>query len=489
MPAIPVTRSAVRLLPDSSRCITKPYLPSDRDTVEGGTRVERLIQRVMAMPPDEARDTLEGLRRQFGGRHADLDKVLLRGFLVVAHLIPDAAGLSEEEQTLIGAYFMHEYSIEGAAVTNPSIVEAPDQTGAPAGSLRVVVSIRAVGEGHISSIEFRTGLVGPNGDVELAAPGAPATGHRLSPVFHKALFMAKLEEIGEGDGFAQQALGQLGDWFTMTQLDEALADLGRHEASSHAVQHVIQAMHWLASSNYELAFPLESDLSQRVLFPSGPAESQGMEDARLVRFVGPDGAVVYYATYTAFDGFSVLPQLIETVDFRTFRIATLNGPAARNKGIAIFPRLVGGRYAALGRFDGETNHLMLSDHVRFWHDTAQIQLPTYPWELMQIGNSGAPLETEAGWLVVTHGVGPMRRYVLGAILLDIDDPRVVIGHLREPLLEPDEGEREGYVPNVVYSCGSIIHDGRLVIAYGASDTSTRFASVEVDALLAELTKH
>jgi predicted GH43/DUF377 family glycosyl hydrolase len=247
-------------------------------------------------------------------------------------------------------------------------------------------------------------------------------------------------------------------------------------------------MHWLASSSYELAFPAESELSQRVLFPNGPIESRGMEDARMVRFSRRDGTFRYYATYTAFDGFSILPQLIETSDFKTFRIATLNGLAAKNKGIAIFPRPVGGRYAALARSDGESNYFMLSDDIRFWRTATRIQIPARPWELMQIGNAGAPIETEAGWLVVTHGVGPMRQYALGAILLDLDDPTRVIGHLREPLLEPLPEERDGYVPNVVYSCGSIIHRDRLVIAYGASDTSTGFASLEVDALLTELTR-
>jgi predicted GH43/DUF377 family glycosyl hydrolase len=246
-------------------------------------------------------------------------------------------------------------------------------------------------------------------------------------------------------------------------------------------------MGWLASSNYQVTFPPASELSQRVLFPAAPSESRGMEDARLVRFVEEDGSVVYYATYTAFDGFGILPQLIETTDFETFRIATLNGPVARNKGIAIFPRRIAGRYAALGRCDGESNYLMVSDHPRFWHEAEQIEVPTRPWELMKTGNAGTPIETDAGWLVVTHGVGPMRRYALGAILLDIDDPRRMIGHLRDPLLEPDESERHGYVPNVVYSCGSVLHGDRLVIAYGASDTFTSFATVQIDSLLAELT--
>ncbi len=307
-------------------------------------------------------------------------------------------------------------------------------------------------------------------------------------MFDRALFTNKLDEMGASTELVDQALGRLSDRFTMGDLEIALADLGRDEGFSHAVQQVTQEMHWLASSNYEISFPENSELSERVLFPSGPSESRGMEDARFVRFAEPDGSVAYYATYTAYDGLSILPQLIETIDFQTFRIATLNGRAASNKGIALFPRRIDDRYAALSRSDGESNYLMVSDHIRFWHEAQRIQMPRQPWELVQIGNAGSPIETEEGWLVVTHGVGPMRRYVLGAILLDLDDPGRVIGQLEDPLLEPDENERDGYVPNVVYSCGSIVHDGNLVIAYGASDTSTRFASMSLDSVLGGLTQ-
>ena len=482
----PVARSQLRLQLDPSRLITKPYVPED-DGAGGNARVDRLVHRVLALPPAVVTDTLEELRGRFGERHIDLDEVFTRGFLAVAHLVPDVAELPDDMRKLVGAYFVHEYSLEGAALTNPSIVADLDQSGVPVGSLRVIISLRAVGEGHISSIEFRTGVVGPTGEVDVAAAGPPVTGSRHSPRFDKSMFTAKLAEMGATNDLVHRVLVSLNDRFTTADLDSALANLGRHEASPNAVHHVTQVMHWLASSNYELTFPSESDVSQRVLFPHGPTESRGMEDARLVRFTEPDGSSIYYATYTAYDGFNILPQLIETTDFLTFRIATLNGPAAVNKGIGIFPRHIAGRYAALARCDGESNYLMLSDHIRFWHDAEQIQMPTRPWELMQIGNAGAPIETEAGWLVVTHGVGPMRQYALGAILLDIDDPRRVIGQLSEPLLVPNESERDGYVPNVVYSCGSIIHGESLVIAYGASDTSTTFATVPVDALLTELT--
>jgi len=487
MSSVPVTRLPVRLTPDPRRLTTKPFLSVDDVPAGGANRVTQLIGRILELSDDDVTATLEELRQDFRQRHPDIDAVFERGFLTVAHSVPDAADLPDDRRRLIGAYFMHEYSLEGAALTNPSIVADPDQSGAPDGSLRVIVSFRSIGEGHVSSIEFRTGLVGKSGDITIEPPGVPTTGHRHSPIFDKQMFTAKLAEMGATNDLALQTLAALEDRFTITDLDGALADLSGREGSSNAVHHVTQVMQWLASSNYEVTFPQESELSQRVLFPNGPTESRGMEDARFVRFVATDGSIVYYAPYTAYDGFNILPQLIETTDFRTFRIATLNGPAAANKGIAIFPRLIAGRYAALGRCDGENNYLMLSDHIRFWHDAERIQVPTRPWELMQIGNAGAPLETEAGWLVITHGVGPMRRYALGAILLDIDDPSQVLGHLREPFLVPNEQERDGYVPNVVYSCGSIIHSNRLVIAYGASDTSSSFATVPVDALLAELT--
>ncbi len=486
MAPIPVTRSEVRLFPDPRRLVAKTYMPADHGHHDGMSRAELLLERVLAMSPVETELALRQIWDSFGDRHADLDRLLLDGFSAVEHFAP--AGISADTRRVIGSYFLHEYSLEGAALTNPSIVAAPDQTGAPDGAIRVIVSLRAVGEGHISSIEFRTGMVGAGGSIELDTAGAPVTGVRRPPLFDKALFSAKLGEMGVGAVLVDEALAGLSDRFTMADLESALADLDRQEAFSHAVQHVTQVMHWLASSNYELAFADTSELSQRVLFPSGPSESHGMEDARLVRFTRADGSIVYYATYTAFDGFSILPQLIETTDFLSFRIATLNGPAARNKGIAIFPRRVGGDFMALARSDGESNHLMRSDNVRFWHETERIQVPTHPWELMQIGNAGSPVETEAGWLVVTHAVGAMRQYVLGALLLDLDDPSRVIGHLREPLLTPNEAERDGYVPNVVYSCGSLVHDGRLVIAYGASDTSAGFASVSLETLLAELTE-
>jgi predicted GH43/DUF377 family glycosyl hydrolase len=482
---VPVRRLPVRLVPDPTRVITRPYIPGGHAPVGGRTRVERIVEHVLDLSEETAAATLAKVRSAFGDRYDDLDAVLRGGFDDVGRRVPLPAGLAADTQLLIGSYFVHEYSLQAAALTNPSLVLAPDQSGLADGAVRFIASLRAVGEGHISSIEFREGVL-HDGEVTIEPAAAPITGERHPPLFERRAFAAKLAEIEADDVKVDEVIAQLDERFTMEQLEAVLADLEAAGRPSETTHLVVNTIHWLAASNYELRFAPESELSSRVIFPAGPAESRGMEDARLTRFERADGSVVYYATYTAFDGFHILPQLIETSDFVTFRVATLNGSAARNKGIALFPRPVGGHFAALARSDNENNYLMYSDHLRTWETSERLQVPTFPWELIQIGNSGAPIETPAGWLVITHGVGPMRTYTLGAILLDLDDPSKVIGHLPEPLMEADEDEREGYVPNVLYSCGQLLHDGTLLIAYGASDTGARFATVELDALLDEL---
>ena len=489
MNSVPVLRSDLRLDPDPYRRIVKAFLPGGRNPDDGRTRVEHILDRVLDMSPEDRSRTLADVRARFGGRHDDLDDVFRLGLAGVSHWLDDASSLDPDVRDLVGAYFVHEYSVEAAALTNPSLVPAPDQSGVPTGSLRIIVSLRAIGEGHISSIEFRTGLIGPDGQIALDPVRAPVRGTRRTPVFDKPLFGAKLHEIGAdgGEGLVAWVLDRLEASFTMAELETVLEELDAFHLPATATHHVVQTMHWLAASNYELVFPPSSVLSQRVIFPAGPSESHGMEDARFLRFEESDGSIVHYATYTAYDGFAVLPQLIETTDFSTFRVATVNGSAARNKGMALFPRRVGGRFAALGRADNENNYVMFSDNVRFWHESELLQVPSRPWELIQIGNCGSPIETSEGWLVITHGVGPFRTYALGAILLDLEDPRQVIGHLAEPLLVPEEDERDGYVPNVVYSGGSLVHGEHLILAYGVSDVATRFATVPLDALLSELT--
>ena len=387
------------------------------------------------------------------------------------------APLSLDRLHLIGAYFTHEYSIEAAALGNPSIVPAPDQSGLEPGAVRFVMSLRAIGEGHRSSIEFRTGVIRADASVELdPASEYAVTGERMPHSYDKRFFATKLADMAMLNEVEERVLIRLEDEFTMAELEAAIEALDDDIERSISGE-TTRVLHWLASSNYRTSFPASIDISERVLFPSGPTESHGMEDARFVRFTGDDGAITYYATYTAFDGHQILPQLIETADFTHFRVATLSGRAAHNKGMAIFPRLINGKYMALGRHDNVNNFIMTSSDVRVWREATVIQEPERPWELTQLGNCGSPLETEAGWLVITHGVGPFRRYTLGAVLLDLDDPSRVIGHLKEPLLSPDDDERDGYVPNVVYSCGSMIHAGHLVLPYGYADVGARIATI------------
>jgi len=487
MNPITITHASTRFTPDPRRVIAKPFLPGEQIFPDGHSRTQRVIKRVLAMSDAEVTRTLEETLEQFGERHLDLMSALERHFGAVAHQVDDPESLGNDRRLLIGAYFTHEFSIEASSLGNPSMVPAPDQTGLEAGEQRFIVSLRAIGEGHLSSIEFRSGVIDAEANITIDEPSRYATtGSRRSAMYEKRLFRAKLAELGVLNEIAALVLDAVPDRFSLYEINTAITELSREIERPIAFE-TAKTIHWLASSNYALAFEEGSPVSERVIFPAGPTESRGMEDARFVRFVSDDASVMYYATYTAFDGFQILPQLIETPDFVSFEIATLQGSGARNKGVALFPRMIDGRFAALSRQDNENNYLMLSDDVRLWHAAERIQVPSRPWELMQLGNCGSPLETEAGWLVITHGVGPLRRYSLGAILLDATDPGRVIGHLHDPLLVPSGVERDGYVPNVVYSCGGMIHGENLVLPYGFSDYGARIALVPVDDLLTQLT--
>ena len=488
---VPVTKTSVHLVPDPTRAITKPFVPAGDLSVDERFRVERILSRVLALSESEVATTLGATQDRFAARHIDLRSVFEANFAAVAGCVARAGELSAQRRLLIGAYFTHEYSIESAALSNPSIVLAPDQEGLAPGEQRFVLSLRAIGEGHISSIQFRSGVIDAGGQIDMETPSRYAsTARHRAPDYEKDSFRSKLLELRAYNQVAAAIIDGLPDPFTLEQLETVIREVDRQHELEPDAENTAQAtrtIHWLASSNYESSFGPDSTLSERVLFPAGPTESRGMEDARFVRFTGDDGTVTYFATYTAFDGYQILPQLIESADFVNFRIETLSGPCAKNKGIALFPRMIGGRYAALSRLDNENNFLMWSDNGRFWHQSEVIQTPEHPWEITQIGNCGSPLETEAGWLVITHGVGALRQYALGAILLDKEDPARVIGHLAEPLLEPSDDERDGYVPNVVYSCGSMISGGLLVLPYGFSDVGTRIVTVRLDDLLTELT--
>ena len=473
---------------DPSRVIAKPYLPGEEIAADGGSRAGQLMTRVLAIADAEVPVLLEQVLRRFESRHKHFEDLLEHHFSLVAHRVGDVA-LSRQRRLLIGAYFTNEYSVEAAALFNPSLVLAPSQVGVRADERRFVMSLRAVGEGHISSIEFRTGVMDAASAITFDPLGRYlVTGDRAPPAYYdKPQFSAKLVELAAGNELALAVLERLPERFTLSELEQSLASLER-DGPPHVISfETAKIMRVLAASSYVTTFPADSALSERVIFPAGPHETRGMEDARFVRFTEADGAVTYYATYTAFDGYEIMPQLIQTDDFVSFRIGTLNGAAAQNKGMALFPRRVAGKYVMLSRRDRENLHLATSEtDVRHWNDVTELHRPSRPWELLHIGNCGSPIETDAGWLVVTHGVGPMRRYVIGALLLDLDDPRRVIGQLREPLLAPEGMEREGYVPNVVYSCGAMRNGTDLVLPYGLSDAAVGIAIVSLPELLAEL---
>jgi predicted GH43/DUF377 family glycosyl hydrolase len=488
MKSISITRTRHRLLPDATRVLAKPFLPGEEILLPGQSRAYLLMQRILSIPESQVAELNAEILCRFDGRHRDFTQVLERQFEAVASYVDGGDRISAARRLLIGAYFTHEYSIEAAALFNPSIVLAPDQRGLPGGSIRFVMSLRAVGEGHLSSIEFRTGVLDADGGLTIDDVGPHVVGGRRSPPrhFYKRYFSAKLAELGAINELSSSVLEGLDATFTLEELEASLTALEVHGPPAAISFETVKIIRVLATSNYVTTFPQSSQLSERVIFPAGPTETRGMEDARFVLFTEVDGTTKYYATYTAYDGFSILPQLIETDDFLRFTISTLNGAAAQNKGMALFPRTIDGKHFMLSRKDRENLHLSTSSDVHQWDDVTELYRPQQPWELLQIGNCGSPIETEAGWLVLTHGVGPMRRYAIGALLLDLHDPQRVLGHLPEPLIEPTEDERTGYVPNVVYTCGAMVHAGRLVVPYGFSDSGVSSASVPVADLLEAL---
>jgi len=478
-------RTATLLIPDQSRVLLRPFNPG------GPERVARIIARILSLPEDEVGRLLDEVSAEFSLRHHQIRELFLGRFEQVRESL-DGEELTRERQLLIGSYFLAEYSLESAALFNPSIVPHPDQDGLAPGSLRFVLSLRATGEGHISSITFRTGIIHPDQRIEVLPPKGFLTEPRQvpNPWYEKALFERKLTELGLTGEFTRRVMHRLGESFALEDLRAGLqAEQFRlPDGMSPEDQQASQGIWMLARSNYEVQFEPGQHLSERIIFPATPSQRNGIEDARFVCFRNDDGSRVYYATFTAYDGRVVMPELVETSDFLLFRFRTLNGPAAENKGMALFPRKTSGHYAMLSRQDNENIYLMYSDNVHFWNERKVLLKPAFPWEMVQMGNCGSPIETNSGWLVLSHGVGPMRQYSIGAFLLDRDDPAKVIGRLREPLLKPNENEREGYVPNVVYTCGALLHNGELIIPYGLADHATGFATVPLAEVLAAMVK-
>ena len=483
-----VKRTQIRFTPNASRIIARFFMPGNE------AEVTPIIRYILEMPEEEMLELLSQVLRSFAPRHRSISTVFSRHFMNLVPLIERLGigvdSLSQERRLLIGAYFTHEYAIEAAALFNPSAVEDPDQRDLEPGQKRVILSFRATGEGHISSIVFRQIVMDADGEISLISPGSfTDQAERVKRhVYDKQDFIAKLHEMEIQKDVVSEIMDRLRDSFIYGELLASIEETLKNKEVSYSRRKVIESMKWLADSHYEITFSRDTALSERVIFPISYSETNGIEDARFVRFVDDDGKVSFYATYTAYNGFTILSKLIKTRDFYHFEVKPLNGDCAKNKGMALFPRKVGGRYAMLSRMDGVNNYIMYSDNINVWNSAVMIQAPSHPWDLVKVGNAGSPIETEHGWLVVTHGIGPVRQYSLGAMLLDIEDPSRVIGSLHDPLLVPNESERNGYVPNVVYSCGSILHNGVLVIPYALSDQISAIATIRLDDLIAAMQK-
>jgi predicted GH43/DUF377 family glycosyl hydrolase len=476
-----VKRLPIRLTGDDRRVIARPF-------IMGTDRVNSVLHRIQGLDEPTVEALLEKVRASFRTRHRKTDAIFEEHYRMAAGRIEWKDDWSNHRRLLAGSYFTMEYSVDSAALFNPSIVQHPDQSDVPEGAVRFVMSLRATGEGHVSSVVFRTGMItADNGTV---IDPAPSTVHRARIVpdfrYNKGLFHWKLMELGLNGDIIGTVLSRLDDHFTIEQLvsaiDQSREALREVAGSSEA----LRTMHWLAGSNYHIDLSAEAKLSELVIFPMSQEESHGIEDLRMVRFIDEDGQASYYGTYTAYNGVRTLPMMMYTRDFKRIAVHSLNGPGAANKGLALFPRRVNGRYVMCSRIDGENLYINFSESGYFWSSATRLTAPRYPWEFMQIGNCGSPLETEAGWLLLTHGVGPMRTYAIGAVLLDRDDPLKVLGYLPEPLITAEENEREGYVPNVVYTCGALVHRGFLYIPYAQADKSTSMAVVKLSELLARL---
>jgi predicted GH43/DUF377 family glycosyl hydrolase len=483
-----VRRSPLRMRADPSRVVTQLFVPGQEGFELQDSRAGAVLSRILALDDGEVRAALDDVIARFDGRHRDLGGIFGRHAHELADRLNPQRKLSEQRMLLLGAAFTSEYAIEGAALCNPSIVAHPDQAGTAAGSLRFVMSVRGIGEGHRSSIGFRTGVVDAAGGVTVDERAAYATsGVAVPALLDAATFRIELTRLYNAGEAADYVFDALDEQFTRADLDEQLERLESHRSTRGRAKRTISLIRTIADRTYSVEFADHTPLSERVLCPAMDAEAAGMEDARFVRFVDDDGSVTFHATYTAYSGSMISQQLLETNDFRHFRSVPLVGRAAANKGLALFPRRIKGRFAAMSRSDRETNTVAYSDQLAVWTEAFPCQQPTEAWEVLQLGNCGPPIETDEGWLVLTHGVGPMRTYSIGALLLDLDDPTRIVGRLRQPLVSPAADEQDGYVPNVVYSCGALVHADTLVLPYGIGDAAIGFATASVPDLLAALT--
>ncbi|MBV4355833.1 glycoside hydrolase family 130 protein [Pinibacter aurantiacus] len=484
--SVNVIRKNILFEPDASRVIARFLFTTEERSME-------LITRVLALSDNAQHETLTHILRDFSKRHRSISRIFEKHFHQILYLFLklgiDLHTLTTPQKVLIGAYFTMEYSNEAAAFFNPSMMEDPDQSELAAGEKRVIISFRATGEGHVSSVVFRSGIIDANNDIVIDVSGKmlESPEHVKNHIYHKESFSRKIQEMQDCNSAAYSLMmAKLTDTFTYEELKRYVLETTLQVQDDSQSLLLLNEVMWLASSHYEINFSLDTAISERVIFPIADTEKKGIEDARFVRFIDDDGEVTYYATYTAYDGVTILPKLLLTKDFYQFRVLPIHGEVAQNKGMALFPRKINNKFAMLCRVDGVNNYIAFSENINVWREAKLLQTPRFSWEFVQMGNCGSPIETPDGWLVITHGVGAVREYVLGVSLLDLENPAKEIGRLSTPLLMPNEKEREGYVPNVLYSCGSMIHNGQLIIPYAMSDHASTYATVNLADLLAEL---
>jgi predicted GH43/DUF377 family glycosyl hydrolase len=464
--------------------VARLFLPGE-GYARTGSRASDIMDRIEATPQLELTAAAEGILASFGPRHDDFEALLRRHAATVAFRAGESPPMDDDHELVLGAAFTAEHSVEAAALCNPSAVIHPDQSGLEPGELRVAVALRAIGEGHISSIEFATAVIGSAWFFD-PRPVPLVTAVVTEGEWSRSHFREALETEGRLNEVSGAIVRALPSTFTSSQIESAINAVPAELAQRHDTREDLDVIRTMAWSAYHASFEGRGTLGQRVLLPAASDETNGMEDARFVLFTHDDGRREYRATYTAYNGHAIAPRLIVSPDLVEFAVHRLSGPAAKNKGMALFPRPIGGRLFALTRTDGENTSIAHSKNGLSWTDIAVLHRPAELWEVVQTGNCGSPIETPQGWLVLVHGVGPMRQYSIGALLLDLDDPTIVLGRLRRPLLQPLEHEREGYVPNVVYSCGAIEHDGTIWLPYGIGDQRIRVVSVRLDELLAAM---
>lgn len=484
---VEVRDAGVELEPDTSRVIARLYLPGE-GYARTGSRAGDIMDRIEAIPPDELRVAAERIIAEFGSRHEDFAELLRRHAATVAFRAGEPQPMDPDREIVLGAAFTAEHSVEAAALCNPSAVVHPDQSGLSAGQLRLAVALRAIGEGHVSAIAFATAVIDPVSGWTFDERPVPLVAATVTEGdWTRAHFRASLETEGRLNEVSGAIVRALPSAFRSSQIEAAISDVPIELAQRHDNRGDLDVIRTMAWSAYRATFEPSSSLGQRVLLPAASDETNGMEDARFVLFTHDDGRTEYRATYTAYNGHAIAPRLIVSPDLVDFSVHRLSGQAARNKGMALFPRPIGGKMFALTRTDGENTSIARSSDGLSWTDIAVLHRPDELWEIVQTGNCGSPIETPDGWLVLLHGVGPMRQYSIGAMLLDLDDPTIVRAQLTEPLLQPLGDQREGYVPNVVYSCGAVEHDGTIWLPYGVGDQRIRVVSLPLAKLLAAMT--